>query len=374
MGLNNFPLDIEKALLFIMMHHFYENLYCFFTFERKLVNKFFMKLLVTGGAGYIGSHCVLRLLQEGYEVIIFDNFSEGSRETVQTLQGLKLPGHLTEVVEGNLLHPEDLQRVFTEHLFDAVFHFAALTRVEESVLQPELYYHHNVVGTLNLLEAMRSSGVKRLIFSSTAAVYGEPHYTPTDERHPLNPVNPYGRSKQMTEMIIQDFDHAYGIRSILLRYFNVVGASSLGCLGDRREIATHLIPSIIRVILGISKTFKVFGTDYPTRDGTCIRDFISVEDLVDAHVKAFHFLLQEDCSEIFNLGTEQGYTVREVLTICERVLGKKIPVILESRRSGDSAILIAVSKKANEILNWRSQQLLEEAIRLAYAWEQKKVR
>ncbi|MDR2419882.1 MAG: UDP-glucose 4-epimerase GalE [Puniceicoccales bacterium] len=332
-----------------------------------------MKLFVTGGAGYIGSHCVLRLLQEGHEVVIFDNFSEGSRETVRTLSELKFPGRLADVVQGDLLHPEDLQRALSDDSFDAVFHFAALTRVKESVQHPELYYCHNVVGTLNLLEAMRSFDVKRLVFSSTASVYGEPQYTPIDEKHPLNPINPYGRSKQMAEMIIQDFDRAYGIRSVCLRYFNVVGASSLGCLGDRRVIVTHLIPSIIHAILGISKAFSVFGTDYPTRDGTCIRDYIPIEDLVDAHIRALTFLSEGNRTEIFNLGTEQGYTVQEVLTVCERVLGKKIPVILESRRSGDPAVLIAASKRANEALNWHSQQLLEEAIRLAYAWEQKKM-
>jgi UDP-glucose 4-epimerase len=332
-----------------------------------------MKLFVTGGAGYIGSHCVLRLLQEGHEVVIFDNFSEGSRETVQTLSELKLPGRLAGVVEGDLLRPEDLQNALGGGSFDAIFHFAALTRVEESVQYSELYYRHNVVGTLNLLEAMRSSDVKRLIFSSTAAVYGESQYTPIDEKHPLNPINPYGRSKQMAEVIIQDFDRAYGIRSVCLRYFNVVGTSSLGCIGDRRTTVTHLVPSIFNAALDRTSSFCIFGNDYPTRDGTCIRDYISVEDLVDAHVRALNFLFEEDRSEIFNLGTEQGYTVREVVTVCERVLEQEVSVVLGARRSGDPAALIAVGKKANEILDWRSLQSLEEAVRLAYAWEQKKM-
>jgi UDP-glucose 4-epimerase len=328
-----------------------------------------MKLFVTGGAGYIGSHCVLRLLQEGHEVVIFDNFSEGSHETVRTLSELELPGRLAAVVQGDLLHPEDLQSALGGGSFDAVFHFAALTRVEESVQHPDLYYRHNVGGTLNLLEVMRSSDVKHLIFSSTATVYGEPQYTPIDEKHPLNPINPYGRSKQMAEMIIQDFDHAYGIRSVCLRYFNVVGASSLGCIGDRRTTVTHLVPSILNAALGRASSFCIFGNDYPTRDGTCIRDYISVEDLVDAHVRALDFLLQKDRSEVFNLGTEQGYTVREVVTVCERVLGQEVPVVLGARRSGDPAVLIAMSKKANKILDWRPLQSLEEAVRLAYAWE-----
>ncbi|MDR0445071.1 MAG: UDP-glucose 4-epimerase GalE [Puniceicoccales bacterium] len=318
-----------------------------------------MKLFVTGGAGYIGSHCVLRLLQEGHEVVIFDNFNEGSHETVQTLSSLKLPGQLIDILEGDLLHPEDLQKAFSNHSFDAVFHFAALARVEESVQHPELYYRHNVVGTLNLLEAMRQFNIKRIIFSSTAAVYGEPQYTPVDERHPLNPVSPYGRSKQIAESIIQDFDRAYGIRSVCLRYFNVVGASSL---------------RLIHAALGISETFSVFGTDYPTRDGTCVRDYISVEDLIDAHVKALDFLLQKDCSEIFNLGTERGCTVREVFAICEYVLGKKIPIAEKSRRPGDPAYLLASSQKAKDILHWQLQQSLEDAFNWAYAWEQKKTK
>ena len=332
-----------------------------------------MKLFVTGGAGYIGSHCVLRLLQEGHEVVIFDNFSEGSHETVRTLSELELPGRLAAVVQGDLLHPEDLQSALGGGSFDAVFHFAALTRVEESVQHPDLYYRHNVGGTLNLLEAMRSSDVKRLIFSSTAAVYGEPQYTPIDEKHPLNPINPYGRSKQMAEVIIQDFDRAYGIRNVCLRYFNVVGASSLGCIGDRRTTVTHLVPSIFNAALGRTlKGFCIFGNDYPTHDGTCIRDYISVEDLIAAHAKALAFLFEEDRSEIFNLGSGKGYTVREVLAVCENVLQKAIPSVIEARRAGDSAQLTASYQRAEDILGWHSLQSLEEAFRLAYALEQKK--
>jgi UDP-glucose 4-epimerase len=216
---------------------------------------------------------------------------------------------------------------------------------------------------------MRQFNVKRIIFSSTAAVYGEPQYTPIDEKHPLNPINPYGRSKQMAETIIRDFDQAYGIQSVCLRYFNVVGASSLGCIGDRRTIVTHLIPSILNAALGrASKGFCIFGSDYPTRDGTCIHDYISVEDLVDAHVKAFEFLLEGDRSEVFNLGSGKGYTVREVLTTCESVLQKEISSIVESRRVGDSAQLTASYQTAESILGWHPQQSLEEAIRLAYIW------
>jgi len=331
-----------------------------------------MKLLVTGGAGYIGSHCVLRLLQEGHEVVLLDNFCEGARGSVHTLQELKCPGHIAGVVEGDLLRLDDLQRTFGQHTFDAVLHFAALLGVRRSMANPGPYYRVNVAGTLNLLEAMCQFGVKDIVFSSTCAIYGEAQRIPVDEQHPVQPISPYGHSKQMVETVLQDFDRAHGLRYVSLRYFNVIGASASGCLGDRRRTAILLLPLLLDVATGRAPVFHIFGGDYPTRDGTCIRDYIAVDDLIGAHLRALDFLRKEKRSEVFNLGSEQGHSVREVLTTCERVVGKRIPTVVEGRCAGDPAQLMASYQKARELLGWEPRQSLEEAIRLAWSWEQRK--
>ena len=257
------------------------------------------KILVTGGAGYIGSHCVLALLENGYEVVIFDNLSTGHIETVEKL---KKYGHV-DFVKGDLQNLSDIKSLFNLYKTDAVIHFAAFSQVGESVKNPQKYYMNNVCGTLNLLSAMLEAGVKKIVFSSTAATYGEPEYIPIDEKHPQNPINPYGQTKLMIEKIMDDYDKAYGLKSVRLRYFNVAGADSQGRVGEWHEPETHLIPNILKSTFSGGQTFKMFGTDYDTKDGTCVRDYINVEDLAQAHLLALDYLNKGGETNYFNLGT-----------------------------------------------------------------------
>ena len=324
-------------------------------------------ILVTGGAGYIGSHCVLALLSKGVDVVIFDNLETGHIETVETL---KKEGNV-QFVKGDLKNLEDINSVFEKFQIDAVVHFAALSLVGESVKEPQKYYYNNVYGTLNLLNAMLSHDVKKIVFSSTAATYGEPEYIPIDEKHPQNPINPYGNSKLMVEKIMDDYSKAYDLRSVRLRYFNVAGADSKARVGEWHEPETHLIPNVLKSTFSAGKTFEMYGDDYPTKDGTCVRDYINVEDLVQAHILALEYLKNGGETNYFNLGTKNGDTVKEVFSVCEKVTEKTIPVKMMPRREGDPASLIADNSKSKTILGWEPKYSLLESIESAYNWEEK---
>lgn len=320
-------------------------------------------ILVTGGAGYIGSHLVMALLEKSEDVIVFDSLELGHAETIETL---KKYGNL-KFVKGNLKNLDDIRGVFLVNKIDSVVHFAAYSQVAESVKNPQKYYYNNVYGTLNLLNAMLEFNVKKIVFSSTAATYGEPVYTPIDENHPQSPINPYGNTKLMVEKIMDDYDKAYGLKSVRLRYFNVAGADSKTRIGEWHEPETHLIPNVLKA--KEDKVFKMFGTDYETKDGTCVRDYINVEDLAQAHIKALEYLKNGGETNFFNLGTTEGNSVKEVFEACEAIKGSKIPLEICPRRGGDPAILVADNKKAKEILGWKPEHDLKDCIETAYLWE-----
>lgn len=324
-------------------------------------------ILVTGGAGYIGSHCVMALLENNNDVVIFDNLSTGHIETVQTLQKY---GNV-EFQQGDLTNFDDINSVFKNFNIEKVVHFAAFSQVGESVVNPQKYYINNVCGTINLLRAMLENNVKKIVFSSTAATYGEPVYIPIDEKHPQNPINPYGQSKLMIEKIMDDYNKAYGLKSVRLRYFNVAGADSKNRVGEWHDPETHLIPNILKSTFNNGKTFQMFGDDYDTKDGTCVRDYINVEDLAQAHLLALKYLDNGGETNFFNLGTNDGNTVKEVFAACEKVTQKDIPVEMKPRRAGDPASLVADNSKAKENLNWNPKHTLEESIQSAYTWEEK---
>lgn len=324
-------------------------------------------ILITGGAGYIGSHTVLNFLKDKYDVVVFDSLETGHIETVEELQ--KAGNVIFE--KGDLRNIEDIERVFEKHSIEAVIHFAAFSLVGESVPNPAKYYRNNTFGTLNLLDTMVKHNVKKIIFSSTCATYGEPQYTPIDEKHPQNPINPYGASKLMVERIMADYDKAYGLKSVKLRYFNVAGCDTQGRVGEWHDPETHLIPNILKSVFGNGQTFKIFGDDYNTPDGTCIRDYVNVEDLAQAHKLAYLWLEKENRSEVFNLGTENGNSVKEVFDTCEKVLNQNIKVEIAPRRPGDPATLFANANKAKSVLNWKPETSLEHSIETAYKFEQK---
>ena len=325
------------------------------------------RILVTGGAGYIGSHCVFALLKEGFEVVIFDNLSTGHIETVETL---KKYGKV-EFFKGDLLDFEQINSVFKKNKLDAVVHFAAFSQVGESVKNPQKYYINNVSGSLNLFKAMLENDVNKIVFSSSAATYGNPVFTPITEVHPQNPINTYGMTKLFIEKILSDYDMAYGLKFAALRYFNVAGANSEGIVGEIHNPETHLIPNVLKSAKGAYKEFSMFGDDYDTKDGTCVRDYVNVEDLADAHVKALKYLTEKNESLVLNLGTKEGNSVKEVFSCCEKVVGKEIPVKVCPRREGDPAILVADNKKAKEVLDWEPKRTLEDSIKTAWIWEQK---
>jgi UDP-glucose 4-epimerase len=321
-----------------------------------------LSVLVVGGAGYIGSHMVKRLRQDDYSVTTLDDFSTGHRDAVV---GGKL-------IEGSLEDTELLERVFAEGNFDAVFHFASFIQVGESVAQPAKYYANNLVNTLSLLNAMLKHGVFRFVFSSTAAIFGEPQYVPIDEKHAVAPINPYGASKAMVEQVLRDYDKAYGLRSICLRYFNACGADPDGELGERHDPETHLIPLALQAVSGRRGALTVFGRDYDTPDGTCIRDYVHVADLCDAHVKALQWLESNGASAAFNLGNGSGFSVAEVLGAVSRVTGNSVPIIEGSRRAGDPACLVADSTQAHQMLGWKPRYgNLDTIISHAWTWEKK---
>lgn len=324
-------------------------------------------ILVTGGAGYIGSHCVLTLLENGFSVVIFDNLSTGHLQTVETL---KKYGKV-KFLKGDLQNKADIKELFAKYQVDAVIHFAAFSQVGESVKNPAKYYLNNVCGTLNLLEGMLKNNVNKLVFSSTAATYGEPEYIPIDENHPQIPINPYGQSKLMIEKILDDYDKAYELKSVRLRYFNVAGADSESRIGEWHEPETHLIPNILKSTFNSEKTFEMFGDDYHTKDGTCVRDYINVEDLANAHLLALKYLNNGGDTNYFNLGTKDGNTVKEVFKACEEICNKKITVKIQPRRAGDPASLVADNSKARTILHWTPNKSLKDSIQSAYKWEKR---
>lgn len=324
-------------------------------------------ILVIGGAGYIGSHCVLSLITKGFNVKIFDNLSTGHIEIVDRLVQL---GNV-EFVEGDLTNREELNCLFEKDKMDAIIHFAAFSQVAESMDNPAKYYRNNVFGTLNLLDAMLEHKVNKIVFSSSAATYGEPIYMPIDEIHPQNPINTYGRTKLMIENIMDDYDRAYGLKSVRLRYFNVVGADLEARVGEWHAPETHLIPNILKSTFSSGKRFQMFGTDYDTRDGTCIRDYLNVEDLAEAHVLALKYLLNGGETNFFNLGSNDGNTVKEVFSACESVIHKSIPIDVKPRRIGDPTALVADNTKAKEVLGWKPSKSLHDSISAAYKWEQK---
>lgn len=328
-------------------------------------------ILVTGGAGYIGSHCVLKLLKDGFDVVVFDSLELGHAEIIEELKKLTLNGKFIDFIKGDLKNSQDIKSVFEKHNIEAVVHFAAYSQVGESVKNPQKYYYNNVYGTLNLLNAMLEANVKKIVFSSTAATYGEPEYTPIDEKHLQNPINPYGSSKLMVEKILDDYDNAYDLKSVRLRYFNVAGADEDCLVGEWHNPETHLIPNILKSTFDGAKTFSVFGTDYNTKDGTCVRDYINITDLINAHVLALKYLFEGGKTNFFNLGTGYGNSVKEVFDCCGNVTNKSIPVKYEGRREGDPAVLVADSSKAKSILGWENKRSLEESIKTAYDWEQK---
>jgi UDP-glucose 4-epimerase len=323
-----------------------------------------MKVLVVGGAGYIGSHMVKMLLSDGHQVITFDNLSGGFRDAV-------LGG---EFVEGDLADRLALDNVFALHQPDAVMHFASFIQVGESVKLPDKYYRNNFSNTLNLLDAMLAHGVKRFIFSSTAAIFGEPEYVPIDELHPKNPLNPYGRSKWMVEQVLADYSLAFGLRYVCLRYFNAAGADPDGLLGERHVPETHLIPLVLQAASGRRPHIAVFGRDYDTPDGTCIRDYIHIVDLCSAHLLALNLLSHDGQSACFNLGNEEGFSVQQVIDAAQRITGVSIDVVDAERREGDPASLVADASKARRILGWAPRHAeLDSIIKDAWRWERKTV-
>jgi len=320
-----------------------------------------LRVLVVGGAGYIGSHMVKMLGQQGCRVTTLDDLSSGHRSAV-------LCG---DFVQGNFGDRAVLDAVLSQG-FDAVMHFASFIQVGESVQQPDKYYRNNVTYTLGLLDAMRAHGVKKFIFSSTAATFGEPQYTPIDERHPQQPINPYGRTKLMVEQALADYDKAYGFKSVCLRYFNAAGADPEGQLGERHEPETHLIPLILQAASGRRSHIGVFGQDYDTPDGTCIRDYIHINDLCSAHWLALQSLMSGQSSQAYNLGNGNGFSVQEVIDAAKQVTGRNIPVQHAPRRAGDPARLVADATQARQQLGWQPQYAdLATIVQHAWAWEQK---
>ncbi len=318
-----------------------------------------MAILVTGGAGYIGSHTVAELLERGEEVVVIDNLVTGHREA---LLGGKL-------YEGDLRDKELLAKLFSENEIEAVIHFAASSLVGESMKDPVKYYDNNVYGTQCLLEAMQKAGVNKIVFSSTAATYGEPEKVPIEETDRTEPVNVYGETKLTMERMMAWFDKVLGIKYVAVRYFNAAGAHASGKIGEDHRPESHLIPLVLQTALKQRESIAVFGDDYPTEDGTCVRDYIHVSDLADAHIRAVNYLRSGSDSSIFNLGNGLGFSVKQVIETAKKVTGLEIPVVIQERRAGDPAVLVASSDKARSILGWNPQHAeLEDIIQSAWNW------
>lgn len=317
-----------------------------------------MKILVTGGAGYIGSHTVKALIEQGHEVVVLDNLSRGHRAAV--------PGHVRFIRE-DIHHGDAVRKILTDERIEGVMHFAAHSQVGESMEKPSMYYDNNVVGSYYLLEAVRQAGVKYVVFSSTAAVYGEPEKTPITEDMPYKPTNVYGQTKLMIEQMLAQFSRAYGLRYAALRYFNAAGADHGGMIGEDHSPETHLIPLILQAAQGKRDCIKIFGTDYPTPDGTCIRDYIHVTDLADAHCRVMQYLAAGGSSQYFNLGSQHGFSVREMIEAAKKVTGRDFAVEEAPRREGDPAVLIAGSEKIRAVTGWSPKCSDIETI-IADAW------
>lgn len=317
-------------------------------------------ILVIGGAGYIGSHMVRMLANQGYNPVVFDNLSKGHREAVANY-----PFEL-----GDLGDKARLTEVFKKYGIEAVMHFAAFAEVGESVKEPSKYYHNNVAKVLDLLDALVENDIKYFVFSSTAATFGEPIRPKIDESHPQNPINPYGSTKLMVEKILADFDTAYGLKATALRYFNASGADDSGEIGESHNPETHLIPIVLQAAAGKRASIKMFGTDYPTPDGTCVRDYVHVNDLARAHILALEKMFKDNVSERFNLGSGNGFSVAEIVKEAKRITGIDFTVENAPRRDGDPAVLVADSAKAERILGWKPQYNLTRIIETAWNWEQ----
>ena len=322
-------------------------------------------ILVTGGAGYIGSHAVLALQRAGYEAIVLDNLSSGHRELLEPLQ--------VELIVGDTIDRPLLDQIFQTREIAAVMHFAADIAVGESVTDPAKYYRNNVAATLSLLEAMVAASIKAFVFSSSCALYGVPKFVPLTEDHPFDPISPYATTKWMVEKILNDFDVAYDFRSVAFRYFNASEADPEGLLGEDHAPETHLIPLVLLTALGQRDSIAILGTDYPTPDGTCIRDYIHVSDLAQAHVLGLKYLLDGGNSDVFNLGNGSGFSVREVIETARKITGKEINVVERDRRPGDPPILVGSSEKAQRVLGWQPQfAALETILNHAWQWHQKR--
>jgi len=319
-----------------------------------------MAILVVGGAGYIGSHAVRELRAQGRDVLVFDNLEQGNSPAIGD----------TPFFKGDLLKKADVQKVFQKHAIDAVLHCAARGLIGESMEMPERYYETNLSGTLNLLTVMHAAGVKNLVFCSSGAVYGEPERIPIDEDHAQSPISVYGHTKQCVEKMLEWFAAIYGLKSVVFRCFNAAGADPSGQIGELHANETHLIPLAIDVAMGHRDYVPLFGTDYPTRDGSCVRDYVHVCDIADAHIRALDWLAADKPPAVFNLGRGSGVSVREIVEAVEKVSGKKIPLQAEPRRPGDPAILIAQSREAKQKLGWKPRFTdITSIIETAWQWQ-----
>lgn len=316
------------------------------------------KILVTGGAGYIGSHTCLALAAKGYVPVVYDNFSSGHREFVKW----------GPAEEGDIRDRARLRDVLAVHKPAAVLHFAGLIEVGQSFKEPEAFYDINVGGSLALLQAMMKADIRAFVFSSTCATYGTPTYMPLDETHPQAPINPYGRTKHIVEQALRDFDLCDRMRSVMLRYFNAAGADAEGRIGEWHTPETHAVPLLIEAALGRRAGFSIFGDDYETRDGTCIRDYVHVTDLADAHVRAVEYLLNGGETVAINLGTGTGTSVQELISAVETVSGRPLPVTRAERRAGDPPLLVASNETARTILGWEPEHEIDDIIRSAWTW------
>lgn len=319
-----------------------------------------MNILITGGAGYIGSHCNKYLNNNGFNTVIVDNLSFGHKEAVK--EGI--------FIQGDFGDKEFIKEIMNNYQIDAVMHFAAFANVSESVQNPSKYYCNNVLKIINLLDCMVECGIKYIVFSSSAATFGKPKYIPIDESHSQIPINPYGQTKLMGEKILSDYENAYGIKYSILRYFNASGADLEGEIGESHNPEHHLIPVIFQVFNNKREKLDIYGSDYPTSDGTCIRDFVHVSDLSEAHYLALNYLISSSKSEDFNLGSNQGYSIKEVLKKCEEIIGTTIDFELCGARPGDPSILVASNNKAKDILAWKPKYSdLDTIIKSAWIWE-----
>lgn len=322
-----------------------------------------MKVLITGGAGYIGSHCNRYFVEKGIETVVLDDLSDGHEEAVV----------VGKFVKGDFGDKELVSKLMEEEHFEAIVHFAAFADVADSVARPARYYDNNVTKMLALLDEAVKHGIKYVVFSSSAATFGEPQYIPIDEKHPQNPINPYGMTKLIGEKILKDYEKAYGLHYCAFRYFNAAGDSSDSLIGEAHNPEHHIIPLVIRAARGQSDGLKVFGSDYPTRDGSCLRDYVHVEDLADAHYRGLLYIMKHNCSEDFNLGSDTGFTVLELIHKFEEVTGQKVPFELAGRRAGDPASLVASNKKARELLGWELKHSdIGTILNDAWNWDLKK--